>query len=88
MKKLGLFIALFALLTGCAAGLNDGKGSYSGKGRVVSIVVNEEGNSEVGVETEDQGHIPVVVKGELDIFPGQDVKIQRNSRGSGTVSAL
>lgn len=88
MKKLGLFIASLTLLAGCATGLNDGKGSYSGKGRVVSIVVNEEGNSEVGVETTDKGHVPVVVKGEIDIFPGQNVKIQRNSRGTGTITAL
>lgn len=88
MKKLGLLITSLVLLAGCATGLNDGAGSYSGKGRVVSIVVNEEGNSEVGVETADQGHVPVIVKGELDIFPGQNVKIQRNSRGFGSVSAL
>lgn len=88
MKKLGLFIASLTLLVGCATGLKDGRGGYSGKGRVVSIVVNEEGNSEVGVETTDRGHVPVVVKGEIDIFPGQTVKIQRNSRGLGTITAL
>ena len=88
MKKLGLFIASLTLIAGCAAGLEDGKGSYTGNGRVVSIVVNEEGNSEVGVETTDKGHVPVVVKGEIDIFPGQNVKIQRNSRGLGSVTLL
>lgn len=88
MKKLGVIIGLLAMLTGCATGVDDGRGSYSGKGRVVSIVLNDEGNSEVGIETQDKGHIPVVVKGELDIFPGQNVKVQRNSRGMGTVSAL
>ncbi|UNM96634.1 hypothetical protein MMG00_01860 [Ignatzschineria rhizosphaerae] len=88
MKKLGLLMASLALLAGCATGVEDGKGSYSGKGRVVSIVVNEEGNSEVGVETTDRGHVPVVVKGEIDIFPGQNVKVQRNSRGLGSITAL
>lgn len=87
MKKLGLLLASLALLAGCATGLEDGKGSYSGKGRVVSIMVNEEGNSEVGVETTDRGHVPVVVTGEVNIFPGQNVKIQRNSRGMGSVTA-
>lgn len=88
MKKLGLFIASLTLLAGCATGFEDGRGGYSGQGRVVSIVVNEEGNSEVGVETTDKGHVPVVVKGETDIFPGQNVKIKRNSRGLGSVTVI
>lgn len=88
MKKLGLLVASLFIVAGCAAGIEDGKGSYSGNGRIVSIMVNEEGNSEVGVQTQDQGHIPVIVQGEVNIFPGQDVKVKRNSRGFGTVSPL
>lgn len=88
MKKLGLLVASLFIVAGCAAGIEDGKGSYSGKGRIVSIMVNEEGNSEVGVQTQDQGHIPVIVQGEVNIFPGQDVKVKRNSRGFGTISPL
>ncbi len=88
MKKLGLLVASLFIIAGCAAGIEDGKGSYSGKGRVVSIMVNEKGNSEVGVQTQDQGHVPVVVQGEVNIFPGQDVKVKRNSRGFGTISPL
>ena len=55
MKKLGLLVASLFIVAGCAAGIEDGKGSYSGNGRIVSIMVNEEGNSEVGVQTQDQG---------------------------------
>lgn len=88
MKKLGLLVASLFIVAGCAAGIEDGRGGYSGKGRVVSVVINEEGNSEIGVQTEDQGHIPVVVQGSVDIFPGQDVRVKRNSRGLGSVSVL
>lgn len=88
MRKLGLFVASLFVVAGCATGIEDGRGGYSGKGKIVSVVINEEGNSEIGVQTEDQGHIPVVVQGTVDIFPGQEVRVKRNSRGFGTVSVL
>lgn len=88
MKKLSLLIASLFIVAGCATGVNDGMGSYSGKGRVVSIMVNEEGNSEVGIEMPNKTHVPVVVKGEAQIFPGQNVKFNRNSRGIGSVTAI
>lgn len=88
MKKVVLVCSFLLLVTGCAAGLNDGQGSYRGKGRVASIMVNEAGDSEISVETEDRGHIPVIVPGNVDIFPGQMVKVERNSRGFGKVDAL
>ncbi len=86
MKKILLLISSLLIITACATGLEDGRGSYSGEGRVASIVVNEEGNSEVDVETKDKGHMPVIVTGELNVYPGQDVKVSRNSRGFGTVT--
>lgn len=88
MRKLGLFVASLFVVAGCATGIEDGRGGYSGKGKIVSVVINEAGNSEIGVQTEDQGHIPVVVQGTVDIFPGQEVRVKRNSRGFGTVSVL
>ncbi len=88
MKKLMLIGSTLLFLAGCATGLEDGLGSYSGKGKVVSIVMNEEGNSEIDVETTDKKHIPVIVSGEASVFPGQEVRIQRNSRGFGSVTAL
>ncbi|WP_026878651.1 hypothetical protein WMO13_06020 [Ignatzschineria larvae DSM 13226] len=88
MKKLMLIGSTLLLLAGCATGLEDGLGSYSGKGKVVSIVMNEEGNSEIDVETTDKKHIPVIVSGEVAVYPGQAVSIKRNSRGFGSVTAL
>lgn len=88
MKKLGLIVASLLVIAGCAAGLEDNKGSYSGEGRIVSIVVNEKGDSVIDVQTKDRGHMPIIVTGSVDVFPGQDVRFNRNSRGFGSISAL
>ncbi len=88
MKKLALLVASLFVVAGCASGIEDDRGSYQGKGRVVSVVLNNEGNTEIGVQTPDRGHIPVVVSGAVDVYPDQEVSIKRNTRGLGEVKVL
>lgn len=88
MRKLGLIVASLFIIVGCAAGLEDKTGGYSGEGRVVSIAVDSKGYSIIEVKTMNDGHIPIIVIEDPNVFPGQDVKVKRNSRGFGSVTAL
>lgn len=88
--KFKLLISLLAglLVVGCANAPvpEDQKSSYSGSGEITSVMTLENNQQEVGVKIENQGYIVVMLKEPKDLFPGQMVKVRRQSGGYGEVT--
>lgn len=87
MFKLWSSIAVALLAVGCVSAPipEDQQSPYSGTGEISSVILGEDNQQEVSVQIENQGYIVVMLKEPKDLFPGQKVRVKRQSGGYGEV---
>ncbi|NLD08325.1 MAG: hypothetical protein GX667_01915 [Xanthomonadaceae bacterium] len=89
IKKIMMMVGGLLLVTGCMTNADlpeDQQKSFSGKAKVESVIVKEEGYKEVGVRSAKGEYIVVVVPEETMVFPEQMVRVNKRSSGFGTVT--
>ena len=81
-----ILVGLF--IVGCANAPipEDQKSAYSGTGEISSVIIREDNQQEISVKIEGQGYIVVMLKEPKDLFPGQTVRVKRQSGGYGEVT--
>ncbi len=74
-------------LYGCASAPvpEDQKAAFQGSGEVTTVVMTDDHYQEVSVKAPN-GLVVVMLKEPIEVFPGQEVKVDRKSGGFGTIT--
>ncbi len=79
---------LLLFIVGCASANlpEDQQAAYRGEGTITTLVLNDEGHQEIGLINREGEHFTVVLKEPQELFPGQEVTVNRRAGGFGTVT--